>query len=457
MKFIGRKKELDKLNELYLSKRKEFGIIYGRRRIGKSALISEFLKDKNSILFQAKRDGAYGNLKSFSYELCSLLNLPKNFVFASWQEALDSVADYAKDKRFVLAIDEYPYILEQEPSFSSVLQEFIDRANDNTFLILSGSDVSFLKYEINNHNSPLYKRRTFEMQINKLNFSEACDFLSDFDNETKCKYLALMSTYPYYLSSINHEKTFEENIKNNLFDQYGAFFTLPDQLLSNSTKIQDVYNAILTAISNRKRSNKEIAEYIHEEDAKVAKYLITLQESEIVTKFETFMGNKKTIYYDISDSLLRFWYKFIFHNSERIKLNGNIVFEESKEKIEQFISFGFEDVCKLFLDQLNINGKLGTVYPPIKTYKVEKSILNRSVEIDGLSQSENSLLVVECKYRNSKFNKSMFEHLVESASVFPSKLTRQYYIFSKSGFENDVLELEAKNVNLFSPEDVFKN
>lgn len=382
--------------------------------------------------------------------------MPKNFVFSSWQEALDSVADYANDKRFVLAIDEYPYILEQEPSFSSVLQEFIDRANDNIFLILSGSDVSFLKYEINNHNSPLYKRRTFEMQINKLNFLEACEFLSDFDDETKCKYLALMSTYPYYLSSINHEKTFEENIKTNLFNQYGAFFSLPDQLLSNSTKIQDVYNAILTAISNRKRSNKEISEYICEDDAKVAKYLITLQESGIVTKFETFMGNKKTVYYDISDPLLRFWYKLIFHNSERIKLNGNIVFEESKEKIEQFISFGFEDVCKLFLEQLNINGKLGTVYPPIKTYKVKKSILNRSVEIDGLSQSENALLVVECKYRNNKFNKSMFEHLVESVSVFPNKLTRQYYIFSKSGFENDILEVKGESVNLFSLEDLFR-
>ena len=196
-----------------------------------------------------------------------------------------------------MAIDEYPYIIEQDSSFSSIIQEFIDNADNNIFLILSGSDISFLKNEILNHNSPLYKRRTFQMQINKLSFEEATLFLKDFDIETKCKYLSIFSTYPYYLSSINHQISFEENIKYTLFNQFGTFFSLQDQLLSNSTKIQDVYNAILVAITHKKRSNKEIADYIHEEEAKVAKYLITLQESEIVSKCETFMGNKKTIYY----------------------------------------------------------------------------------------------------------------------------------------------------------------
>ncbi len=295
-----------------------------------------------------------------------------------------------------MAIDEYPYIIEQNSSFSSIIQEFIDNADNNIFLILSGSYISFLKNEILDHNSPLYKRRTFQMQINKLSFEEATLFLKDFDVETKCKYLSIFSTYLYYLSSINHQISFEKNIKYTLFNQFGTFFSLPDQLLSNSTKIQDVYNAILVAITHKKRSNKDIADYIHEEEAKVAKYLITLQESEIVSKCETFMGNKKTIYYEINDMLLKFWYKFIFPNEDRIKINNDIVFKELQEQIKQFISFGFEDVCRLYLNQKNINGELNTVYPPLKPYKVEKSQLNRSIEIDGLSQINNSLLIIEC-------------------------------------------------------------
>ena len=269
-RFIGRENELKELNGRYESGRKEFGVIYGRRRIGKSALISHFLEDKNGILFQAKKDNAYGNLRSFSYELNKLLKLPRGFVFSAWEQAFDALLEYAGNERFVVAIDEYPYIVEQDGSFPSVLQEFIDRANENLFFLISGSDISLLKKEIRDHASPLYKRRTFEMAVAQMPYREALEFLEGFSNEIKCNYLALMSTYPYYLSAINKNLSFEENVRQLLFNQYGTFFTLPDQLLSNATKVQDVYNAILTAIAHRRRTNKEIADYIHEEETKVA-------------------------------------------------------------------------------------------------------------------------------------------------------------------------------------------
>ena len=454
-KFIGRSAELTQLNKSYNSQRKEFGIIYGRRRIGKSALITEFLKDKNSIFFQAKKDSAYGNLRSFSYTLDKLMGLPKTFVFSSWQEAFDAVIEYEKEKRFVLAIDEYPYIVEQDSSFSSVLQEFVDKADNNIFVLLSGSDVSFLKKEIQLHSSPLYKRRTFEMPIYKLPFTEACAFLADMDNENKSKYLALFSTYPYYLSAIDHSLSFEENVKNMLFNQYGIFFSLPDQLLSNSTNVQDVYNAILQAIAYRKRTNKDIAEYIHEDKAKVAKYMATLLSSELVIKCETFMGNRKTNYYEIGDPLLKFWYTFIYENQERIRINGNMIFNDVKTDIHSFICHEFEYVCRLYLEQKNRDGAFGEVFPELRNYKVDKSKLGRSIEIDGLSKTENQLLVVECKYRKIPFNKAMWEHLLESISIFPDKLQRIFYIFSKSGFTKDVQSLENENIKLLTLNDIF--
>ena len=452
--FIGRNRELSELCDRYKGQRKEFGVIYGRRRIGKSALITKFLEDRKGLLFQAKRDNAYGNLKSFSYSLDKLLGLPKQYVFSSWEEAFDAVLEYAGNDRFVLAIDEYPYIIEQDPSFPSILQEFIDKANDNMFFIISGSDVSLLKEEIKNHNSPLYKRRTFEMNITKLPYKEALDFLAKESDEEKIEYLALMSTYPYYLSAIDSEVSFEKNIQKLLFNQYGTFFTLPDQLLSNSTKVQDVYNAILSAISNRHRTIRDIAGYIHEDDAKVAKYLMTLLDSELVEKCETFMGNKKTNYYEISDPLLRFWYSFIFENQERIKTNGKLVFEEEKEQIKQYICHGFEEVCRLYIDQLNEDGKLMDVFPKPQIYKVEKSQLGRSIELDGLSLSKNRLLVMECKYRTIPFDMHMLEHLKQSASIFPSKYQRIYYVFSKSGFTEEVMKAQGEDLHLFNQKDL---
>lgn len=455
-KFIGRVRELKELESRFSSGRKEFGVIYGRRRIGKSELIKHFLNGKRSFLFQAKKDNSYGNLKSFSYELNKLTKLPKGFVYGSWEEALDAVSDYAGNERFVLAIDEYPYIVEQDGSFPSVLQEFIDRAGENMFLLISGSDVSMLKKEIQNHSSPLYKRRTLEMAITQLTYREALGFLNPYDNSVKCDYLALMSTFPYYLAAIDENKTFEENVKNLLFNPYGAFFTLPDQLLSNSTKVQDVYNAILMAISHRRRTNKEISDYIHEEESKVAKYMLTLLESELVIKCTTFMGNKKTTYYDIGDPLLKFWYAFIFDNQERIKTNGDKVFDDLKNDIKKFICHGFEEVCRLFICQLNIDCLLPEVFDKPQIYHVEKSVLGRSIELDGLSLTKNTLLVMECKYRDTIFTEKMFEHLKESASVFPEKYRREYYLFSKSGFDENVKTDSEQNVHCFNIDDLFQ-
>jgi AAA+ ATPase superfamily predicted ATPase len=453
--FIGRKKELNELNFRFNNSKKEFGVIYGRRRIGKSTLINEFLKDKPNIFFQAKKDSMYGNLRSFSYEIDKLLDLPKSFVFSSMEEAFDSLIEYAKGKRFVIAIDEYPYIVNQDASFPSILQEAIDRAPENLFFLISGSDVGMLKNELEDHNSPLYKRRTFEMNVTKLKYSESLEYLKNIDNETKIKYLSFTSTYPYYLSAMDFDIPFEENIKRLLFNEYGTFFTLPDQLLSNSLNTQDVYNAILYAVSKRKRSNKEIAEYIHEDEAKVSKYIKTLLQSELLDKRETYNGNKKTVYYEIGDPMLRFWYMFIFNNMEKIRMNGEFVYNNLREDIKQFICYGFEEVSRLYMDELNSKGLLGNIFAPFKPYKVEKSILNRSIEIDGLSNDDEKLIVMECKYRKEKFTLSMLKHLEESASVFPSKYNRVYYLFSKNGFDDEIKKIQSDKYHIVELDDMF--
>ena len=99
--FVGRKQELDELNKRFLGRKKEFGVIYGRRRIGKSYLINEFLKDKKNLFYQAKEDSKFGNLKSLSYEIDKLIGLPNTFVFESYESAIDALIEHTKEERFV--------------------------------------------------------------------------------------------------------------------------------------------------------------------------------------------------------------------------------------------------------------------------------------------------------------------------------------------------------------------
>ncbi len=440
--FVGRKKELQQLEYAYSSSRKELGIIYGRRRIGKTKLIDNFVKNKNHLFFQAKEDNAYGNLRSFSYELNKLMSLPLEYIYPSWEIALNALSQFFKNKRFILCIDEYPFITNQDKSFSSIIENYFDHHDNNLMILISGSDVSFLKKEVRDDSSPLYKRKTFEMKIEKLPLEEALEFFPNNDKETICSYLSIMSTYPYYLSAINTADSFEKEIKRLLVNEYGPFFNLPENVLSKTNK-PDFYNAILFAIANRKTTISEIANFVKEETGKVAKYLTTLLESEVVAKKTTFNGNKKNNYYVIDDPLLRFWYKCIYPNQNRITINSDFVFDEIKPILKQCIEFGFEDVSLLYLNKLNRSGKLGRIYPEIQTFKADKTILNRSVEIDGLSKVDNHLIVVECKYRNSPFTLEMFNHLVESASIFNSKLIREYYLFSKSGFDKRLKESDS--------------
>ena len=452
--FTGRIKELNELNQRYNSGIKEFGIIYGRRRIGKSALIDRFMSDKEGLVYQAKQDSSYGNLRSFSYQLDRMVGLPKDFVFSGWEEALDAVTEHFAGKRFVLVIDEYPYIVSQDKSFPSILQDFIDHAPDNAFILLSGSNVSFMEQEINNEKSPLYKRKTFSMELRELGFEEAVSFVSAFKNEDKASFLALFGGYPYYLSAIDPRQSFEGNIKRLVFNEYGVFFNLPDQVLSNSTKAQDVYNAILQSISFRHRTISTISLDIREETAKVSKYLDTLISIGIVEKMDTFLGNKKTNYYEIKDPLLRAWYNVVFRNQERLRLNSDIIFNEIKDDVNDLINHGFENVCHMYIDWQNRAGNLGRIYPELKNYKADNSGLGRSVEIDGVAQAGNDLLIIDCKFRNRSYSKVYFDHLKESAGVFPESLNKHYYVFSKKGFANDMKE--EKDVVKIDLNDMFR-
>ena len=167
------------------------------------------------------------------------------------------------------------------------------------------------------------------------------------------------------------------------------------------------------------------------------------------------MGTKKTIYYEIGDPLLRFWYYFIFDNIEMIKIHGSIIYDKNLEEINKFLSYGFEDVARLYMEYLNSQGKLGDAFPSFKPYRVEHSILKRSIEIDGLSNNDKTLIVIECKYRKEPFNIQMYNHLKESVSVFPNKYNRVYYLFSKNGFTKELLNNKDSNCNLVNLEAMF--
>ena len=458
--FIGRKDELSELNARFTSGRFEMGVVYGSRRIGKTSLLKEFIKDKAAFYFQAKESSELDNRTAFSIEVNKVIGIPYSFIYPSYSDGFDALLKCAERKPFVIVIDEIAFISQSDKGFLSELQFNIDHKFKETEvkLILSGSTISFMKDIIKNKRGPLFQRSTFQMNVKKMVYSDALAFLDGLSTEDKIRYLSIFGEHPFYLEMIDKSRTFEENIFNLLFNKFGNLIDAPNKVLPSSSKDQNTYNTILKAIAHRRRTNKEMAEYIGKDPNYVAAYLPRLIDNEIIEKREAFNKNQKMNYYEISDNLIRFWYRFVFDNQEEIAQNmGRVIFDENISEIALFISTGFEDVALSYLTERNVKGELGYYYEIIRGYKVDNSKLGRSIELDGLAKgigkAKNRLLVVECKYRNKALSLAVLEHVRESISIFPAEYY-DIYLFSKSGFADDLLELNDSSVHLISVADM---
>ena len=458
--FIGRKEELAELSTRFDSGRFEMGVVYGSRRIGKTSLLKEFIKDKAAFYFQAKESSELDNRTAFSIEVNKVIGVPYSFVYPSYSDGFDALLKYAEGKPFVIVIDEIAFISQSDKGFLSELQFNIDHKFKATEvkLILSGSTISFMKDIIKDKTGPLFQRSTFQMHVKKLIYSDALAFLDGLSAEDKIRYLSIFGEHPFYLEMIDKSRSFDENVFNLLFSRFGNLIDAPNKVLPSASKDQNTYNTILKAIAHRRRTNKEIAEYIGKDPNYVAAYLPRLIDNEIIEKRESFNRNQKMNYYEISDNLIRFWYRFVFDNREEIEQNmGKVIFDENLSEINLFISVGFEDVALSYLTERNVKGELGYYYEVIRGYKVDNSKLSRSVELDGLAKgigkAKNRLLVVECKYRNKALSLAVLEHVRESLSIFSAEYY-DIYLFSKVGFADDLLALNDPLVHLISMADM---
>ena len=460
--FVGRTAEMAELNRRWDRGQFEFGIVYGTRRIGKTTLLQEFVKGKNAFYFQARKADEKDNLASFSREFRRNRGLDEHVRYDSFDAAFESIAEQALKERLILIIDEIAYLCSKDKSILSHLQFYLDGAfrNAKMMIILAGSNVSFMEEILNNRHDPLYQRATFQLLIEKMPFSEARAFIKDQPPETQIQYLGLFGSHPYYLGMIDHSISFEENVQELLFSKYGTLTDAPDKVLPVGVAEQNMYNSIIQAVAKGKRFSKTISEAVGVESNYAAKYLASLLSGRILEKRESFIKNKKTNYYVVSDPLIRFWYRFIFDQKDVIQNGmGEIIYQENREGIQDFIAREFESVSQLWLEEQNRLGKLPAYYTPVRNYIVENSRLGRSVELDGLAEgighAKDHLLAVECKFRERPFNLGMLQHFLENVSLFDHYQVKDYYLISRNGFTKELISIRDEHIHLITLEDMF--
>ena len=181
--FIGREHELNKLQQLYREDKFQMVVLYGRRRIGKTTLISKFIEDKPAIFFTAQEANDAINLAAFSRKVYRFFGIPDSTgSFSDWNAALEFIGEKAKEQQFVLAFDEFPYAATENRSLKSIFQNAIDHLlkNSRLFLILCGSQVSFMENDVLGYKSPLFGRRTAQFKLEGFDYYDAARMLEGF-------------------------------------------------------------------------------------------------------------------------------------------------------------------------------------------------------------------------------------------------------------------------------------
>ncbi len=462
LRFIGREKELSDLNTRYAAGNFEFAVIYGRRRVGKTTLINEFIKNKEAIHFTATESGSKQNLKDLSQSIYSLSQdfLDSEVSFSTFKNAFETVFKISKSRRIVLVIDEYPYLADAHRGISSVLQVLIDQYKNESklFLLLCGSSMSFMENQVMGYKSPLYGRRTCQYKILPFEFSEVQRFYSNFASENLAVAYGLSGGIPLYLSLILEQKSIEDNIKDNFLKANSYLFEEPNNLIKQECRNASGYNAIITAIADGASSSSQICSKTDLDSSLTSSYLKKLIGLGLVKKEIPFgMKNYKKPIYSLSDSMFRFWYRFVPDNLSYINRGlTELAYKRIEPHISTFMGSVFEDICKQYLWKQLSEGKSSVEFTDIGRWWGTDPVTKKQVEIDIMGTADkNTALFAECKWTNEKVDLNVLETLIERSKLFNYSHVH-YYLFAKRGFTDGCISKAGVlgNVTLVSYSDI---
>ena len=437
--FIGRKKELQLLNSSFNSNESHFIPIYGRRRVGKSELILQFMTDKPSLYFLGKQAPEQYQIEEFLTAASESLENPllAELKVDTWKRVLTLVVDEYKKKgeKLVLALDEFQWIVESSPMLPSIIQELWDRdwCNDNSVVfILCGSYLGFMEKEVLGSKSPLFGRRTANILLKPFSFREAGEFHPRWSIEDKAKAYFICGGIPYYLRFFNEMLSIDQNIRENFLNEYAALFREADFLLREELRDLEKYSGILMAISQKTSTVKELGVATGIPEKSIPYYLENLKALHLVNGFAplTTSGEKKRgVRYRLEDNFLRFWFRFVYPNLSLIASLGaeGVFTHKISPRLSSWYGYSFEKICREAIPQIYKNE--GVISPFLVG-----EYWDRSVQIDLVGVREDGRVDIgECKWGEINSIPALIKEIEQKVEKYPNseEVTIQKRLFVK--------------------------
>lgn len=448
--FYGRKIERKKLYTMFHSNGQMISLIYGRRRIGKSELIKQALKeaDIKSIYYECKQTTEKNNVDSLAELIGEAFHFPKP-AFENMENLLKFLFRKSEQEPLILVLDEYSYLRENAKGLDSILQSVIDNYKDtsNIKLIICGSYVDTMKALLAKQN-PLYGRIDLTINLKPMDYYDSALFYSDFSAEDKVRLFSVFGGIPYYNRLIDSQKSVRENIVD-LIASPGARLENEVSMYLNSeiskiTNANEVFEALAKGFSRYKdlldQSNVSSGPALVDILDKLIRMDVVAKEAPINDE-----NNRKKSGYFISDNLSLFYYKYIFRNISRMNIMDSDIFYDkyiSDDFETKYVPKSFEDICKQYLIRRNRNGLMDEIFEKIGKYYYDDPIEKKNGEFDIVTQDDNGYIFYEAKFRKDPITESMVQNEIRQVRQTGLECYK-YGFFSRSGF---LCESEANRI-----------
>lgn len=457
--FVDRDVELSRLRDCYDSDEAELAVIYGRRRLGKTQLVQHSLTDRDdAVVYQATETTARLQLDQF-VDIAAEAFPGITDIKEDWE----SLLGYLGDQDAVVVLDEFPYLIEADPSLPSVIQRLWDQRFQHTSgtLVLVGSSISMMEEATLLGNSPLYGRATEKLDLRPLRFAAAQEFLpDDYTPEERVFAWGVFGGVPYYLDGIDLDRDLGTVLTEEVLSQKGYLHDEPEYVLRTELTEPNRYFAILSAIAAGKAASNEIAQAIGIDGKQISTYTQKLERLRLVERDVPITEEKaksRRGRYRLRDPLFRFWFRFVYGNEDRYERLGRDAYEAIIEpELADFVSPAFEMLCQEALPNL---------YPDMLFLDIGRWwYKEHEVDVVGFTD-EGTMVVGECKFTSAPLDygalTSLEGHTAEIRWTPPGggDTNIEYALFARSGAIKSVREAvnEREDLQLFDLEDVTAN
>lgn len=428
-------------------------VLYGRRRVGKTALLREVCRQRRHVFFTADLGSTQDHLRAFSTCLARGLDESEwnDVRFPGWEEALRVCIRRAQEAPLVLVLDEFQHLVSAEPVLASILQRLWDDEMQNAQLsvVLCGSYVSFMEREVLGVRNPLYGRRTGQLRLRPLSARHAGLFFPSWTPDQRMTAVGLLGGIPAYLQHFREEENLETNVRRVILEPGAPLLEEPRFLMMEEVREPQAYFSICRALAHGRGTPNEISLAAGLPSSGMTQYLNTLRELSLVERRVpvTVRNPDRTrrSLYRLQDAFVRFWFRSVLPNRTALEAgDAELVWRRKIEpNLPQLVSVAFEDACIEHLRELNRAGELPMEYDRIGPW------WHGSHEVDAVAVADDGpLLLAECKWSTKPVGVDVLEKLVAKAPAVQQDAERaarnvDFALFSRSGFTDELRQVAA--------------